>query len=460
MEALFHSGSMFAAMAVSALVSAAWEGAVLAFCVIACLRLFPALSAAARSVVWMSVFLLLVLLDFVPAMGAGTAAGDAAQPAALQLGIGWSFAIAEVWVGLSLLRATELIWSAVRSRGVARRATAGAGNEELRALLQVRTASGKAVRCAELCISTEVERPSVFGFLHPRILFPAGLMERLTAEELKQVVIHEMEHLRRGDDWTNLAQKLALVLFPLNPALLWVERRLCAERELACDDGVLRASCGRKAYAICLTRLADYAMARRGLSLVLGAWERQSELVRRVHRILRRPTDGMSRKQAAALTACLMAGVLAGGAALARSPQLVSFVPAAQATAQAQVLPVTDPGAMSAERAEAAGEGVRAQMVKAVMPQRPPQLHSAAKPVRRDAAVPRVQQPAVEQQQTLVMMTAWSESGPAPQVVFAVERRIRISPMESPGESAAPNQTNQPRYAALPLPNGWLIVEI
>jgi beta-lactamase regulating signal transducer with metallopeptidase domain len=28
--------------------------------------------------------------------------------------------------------------------------------------------------------------------------------------------MHEMEHLRRADDWTNLLQKLALVFFPLN----------------------------------------------------------------------------------------------------------------------------------------------------------------------------------------------------------------------------------------------------
>ena len=64
-----------------------------------------------------------------------------------------------------------------------------------------------------------------------------------------------MEHLRRADDWTNLLQKLGLVLFPLNPVLLWVEHRLCAERELACDDRVVSSIAGRKAYALCLTHL-------------------------------------------------------------------------------------------------------------------------------------------------------------------------------------------------------------
>lgn len=455
MEALFHAGSVFAALAVSTLVSAVWEGTVLACGVFLCLRLFPRLSAAARSVVWMNVFLLLVVLHFAPALETHAAQGIAARPAALQLNLIWSFAIGGAWVGLSLLRAAQLTASAVRSRGLARRATPVTIDDGLRALLQVRTAGGKAGRSAELCISAEVERPSVFGFFHQRILLPAVLMERLTAEELRQVVIHEMEHLRRGDDWTNLVQKVALVLFPLNPALWWVERRLCAERELACDDSVLRSSCGRKAYAICLTRLAEYAMARRGLSLVLGAWERQSELVRRVHRILRRPGKAMSRRQAAALTACLMAGVLAGGAALARSPRLVSFAPPAEATAQAQTLPAVELRAMNPERS-----AVSALMVKAVMAPGTPQSTAAVKPVRRNAAVRSQSKPALEQQQTLVVLTEWSDSEAAPHLVFAVERRVRISPMQGPDQNPHPEQTNQPRYAALPLPNGWLIVQI
>ncbi|MDR3773131.1 MAG: M56 family metallopeptidase [Terracidiphilus sp.] len=461
MEAVFHWGSWlhlssgFAATAVSTLVSATWEGAVLACGVLLCLRLFPGLNAAARSVVWMNVFLLLVLLHFVPAMGAHGTAGFAARPAALQLDQKWSLSIAGVWVGLSLLRAALLIASAVRSLGLARRAAPVAVVDTLRALLQIRTAHGKARRSAELCTSSEVERPSVFGFFHPRILLPPALMARLTAEELRQVVIHEMEHLRRGDDWTNLAQKLALVLFPLNPALLWVERRLCAERELACDDSVLRSTCGRKAYAICLTRLAEYSMVCRSLSLVLGAWERQSELVRRVHRILRRPSEGMSGRQAAALTACLMAGVLAGGAVLARSPRLVSFVPGAPATAQARVLPDSDFRPMNLLQT-----GVSAQRVKAVMTPAALPSTSAAKPVRKNAAMRRAARPAIEQQQTWLVMTEWSDGEAAPQLVFTVERGIRVSPNQAHWQEPDRFQQNQPRYAALPLPNGWLIVEI
>ncbi len=94
--------------------------------------------------------------------------------------------------------------------------------------------SGVGSRRAELCVSDEVDRPTVIGFFAPKILIPTWLVEKLTATELEQIVLHEAGHLGRADDWMNLLQKIALVVFPLNPALAWVERRLCFERELAC----------------------------------------------------------------------------------------------------------------------------------------------------------------------------------------------------------------------------------
>jgi beta-lactamase regulating signal transducer with metallopeptidase domain len=456
MEALTHFASLIAASAVSTLVSAVWEGAVLAACVVICLRLFPGLSAAARSVIWMNVFLLLMLLQIIPNFGAHVSTAGWARPAPFHFGLIWSSAIAAVWATLLLLRAAQLIYCAFRSHRLARRATPVTVDAELQPLLQIGTAGGKVGRSAELCISQEIERPSVFGFFHPRVLLPPVLMERLSEDELRQVVLHEMEHLRRADDWTNLLQKIALVLFPLNPALLWVEQRLCAERELACDDSVLRSTSRRKAYAICLTHLAEYSMLRRSFSLVLGAWERQSELVRRVHRVLRRPNNSMNRGQTLALTTCLMAGILAGGIALARSPQLVSFVPREQTATQAHFSPAVNLPALnrSAINHEQSGMQASAQMVKAVMPDSSHQLGptaklagSALKPVRRNAVMRSARKNPAPAQQAWIVMTEWSETEDSPQLILTVARTIR-------------NTGNGRSYAAVPTPNGWLLVEI
>jgi hypothetical protein len=376
-----------------------------------------------------------------------------------------------------------------------RRATPIQSEPDLQALLEVRSVAGKLSRSAELCASAEVERPSVFGFFHPRILIPPVLLDRLTRAELQQVVIHEMEHLRRADDWTNLLQKIALVLFPLNPALLWVERRLCAERELACDDSVLRSSCGRKAYAICLTHLAEYSMLRRSLSLVLGAWERQSELVRRVHRILRRPSESMSRTQTTVLTGSLIAGVAVCAIFLAHSPRLVSFAPLAQSTEAQLLTPASNLRAVNAGHFEAGQSALpaHAQMVKAMMPQQPLLTTAIAKPVQRKAVLRSVRRQSAPTQQAWLVMTTWTASETGAQLVLTVAQTAR--PLEDQTQEARRVHDNQSlenqslenqglenqglenqgpesqmmdrqvrsrrvSYAAVRFGNGWLIIQI
>jgi beta-lactamase regulating signal transducer with metallopeptidase domain len=438
MTGLLPTVSFLSAALVSRHLSAIWEGAVLAACVALCLRLLPRLSATARSVVWMNVFLLLALLQVLPSLGENLSARGTFQHSALNLDPRWSVAVAAIWAIFSLWRCTQLILSAIRLHRLAKQATPIDPDASLQALLRIR-GNGKWARSAELCASAEVERPCVLGFFRPRILLPTTLLEQLTALELRQVVLHEMEHLRRADDWTNLLQKAALVLFPLNPVLMWVERRLCAEREIACDDRVLHSTGACKAYAVCLTRLAEYSMFRRSISLVLGAWDRQSELTHRVHRILRQPNASMSARQAAVLTGGLVVGVLAGAVGLAHSPQLVSFAPLPKSTLEARSVPPTD-----FRDASVRGFAPSPTLVKAVVEQRPLQSARVSTHRRAVAAKRNVSpRPApIESQQQWFVLTQWTEAEPPPRVVIAVD------------------QYQRPSYAAIAIANGWLIVQI
>jgi len=440
MDPLLQGILLASARAAGGLLSAIWEGTILAACVALCLRLLTRLSASARSVVWMTVFLLLMLLNVLPSFEKYDSAGSAFHASSFHLDPRWSVAIAAAWAMLSLGRAAQLAMSAVRLRHLAARATRIHPGAAIERLLKV----GKAGRTAELCTSTEVERPSVFGFFSPRILLPPALFERLNSIELEQVIHHEMEHLRRADDWTNLLQKAGLVLFPLNPALLWVERQLCTERELACDDRVLRSTSGRKTYALCLTRLAEFSMLRRGLSLALGAWERQSELARRVHRILRQPNEPMSGRRAMVLTGALIAGVMAVAVALAHSPQLVSFAPLAPQNLQARSVSASVPVAASAPSEKKAVEFAGSPtLVKTGLPLRTvPTAHNSHHRLTA-AAKQSVQPPQIfPEQAAWIVLTEWDDDAPPPRVVIAVDRDHRSS------------------YAAVAIANGWLIVQI
>lgn len=450
MNEMVHSLQSLSAGAAGALFSAIWEGAVLAVGVALWLRLFPRLSAAARSVVWLNVFVLLVLLHFVPLFAGRPAVPASGHFAAVHLDLRWSFAVVAGWLAVSLWRAVQMIIGVAHLRRLAKRAAPVGTDPEMQALL----ADAPGGRAAVLCVSDEVLRPSVLGFFRPRVLLPPSLVEGLTAQELQQVVLHEMEHLRRGDDWTNLLQKISLVLFPLNPVLLWVERRLCVERELACDDRVVRSSAGRKAYALCLTRLAELSLFRRSFSLVLGLWERRPELVRRVQRIVSQPVRTMGRRPAMVATGSVLAGALGCAVALSHSPQLVSFQPAHQAVLQASSL---DPHEVARQL------GGTPELTRAAMPQRQPAgrqhtQHAVLKAVqhRRPAGTriatvtpPPPPLPALNQRE-LIVLTEVTTFQASPRVVMAVSRDRR----------AVPAVVIPATYAIVPVPNGWLIIQI
>ena len=105
MNEILHALSFVSAGAASTLFSAVWEGAALALAVALCLRLLPRLSAAARSVVWLNVFVLLLLLHFVPAFAGGTGDLGSGHMPAVHLDVRWSLGVVVVWLALSLWRA-------------------------------------------------------------------------------------------------------------------------------------------------------------------------------------------------------------------------------------------------------------------------------------------------------------------------------------------------------------------
>lgn len=420
-------------MAAGAFVAGLWQGLVLAAGAWLCLRLIPKATAAVRFAVWTAVFAVLAVLPFLHIYGGRAEQALAAHGTMLRVDVRWTFAIAGLWVALSLLRAGRLIASGLRLRSIWKRATPVAPD-----VLPVAAAG---LRYAELCTSRDVDRPSVIGFFSPRILVPEELFEKLTVPELEQIVLHELGHLRRRDDWMNLAQKIGLVLFPLNPALVWIERRLCFERELACDDEVLRMTRAPKAYARCLTNLAEQRMERRAAALSLGAWGRQSELGHRVHSILR-GGPGLGRVQARVMLGVIVVALLGGATELARCPRLVSFAAAApEISAEPAVMPAM-------YRPATASEAVHETLLKATMSAVVPAVHrrerQPSRPVLQQAK--RVQPVRVEQ---WVVMTSWSSSGAngttkVSRMVFTV-----------PGERGA-----VPAYAAVPTFDGWLVLQL
>jgi beta-lactamase regulating signal transducer with metallopeptidase domain len=141
-------------------------------------------------------------------------------------------------------------------------------------------------RPARLCVSDRLRVPTAIGFTKPLVVIPSWTMEELSAAELNTILLHELAHLRRRDDWTNLVQKILGALLFFHPAVWWIEKKLALEREMACDDMVLSSTTTPRAYAECLVSLAEKSFLRRGLALAQAAVDRLRSVTLRVSRIL------------------------------------------------------------------------------------------------------------------------------------------------------------------------------
>jgi hypothetical protein len=486
------------------LVAAVWQGILLAVAAVLGLRLVPKTPAAVRFAIWFAVFLAVTALPVLSlwpyAAGAARASGRGAW---LILDERWCLGIAAVWAVASLVRAGTLAAAAFRVRALWQRATPIEG-----LLPEV-----KESRRAQICTSDEVDRPTVIGFFSPKILIPAWLLEKLTAAELEQIVLHEAGHLGRADDWMNLLQKIALVVFPLNPALAWVERRLCFERELAVDERVLQALAGRtgaaKAYAACLATLAEYRLGRRALALALGALGRESELGRRVGRILRRG-EGMKPLHAKLVLGGAILGLLVAATGFERCPQVVGFSnQSAQTVARGEqwqstqrvstaltgrpfralsvtyktskrhmIQPIVS---VTHETLTMASDSSRRQsgdFEGADQVQRPidrgadgsARMMQTAAPVSSARNRSRTISDAVPAQPADVVMqwvvvTAWQD-GQGTRMVFTTARtsgaagqETAADPAPTPDGQARPSEQG-PRYAAVPVRGGWLVFQL
>lgn len=218
-------------------------------------------------------------------------------------------------------------------------------------------------RTVLLCSSNEVSSPCILGFLSPRLLLPKWMVGDMSSFDLRQIALHEAEHLRRGDDWLNLIVQFGMVLSPLNPFLLWLAKRIDTERELAVDAAVVAHTNQPLAYASCLTRLAEQRLQRGRLRLALAAWERKSELVRRVH-VLLHHTSAWTRRQSTGAAVSVAAVVLLAAGAIAHAPWSVAVQVDTTAVMAPQESASVAPGQF-ADRAQSHPELRSAQLVQA-----------------------------------------------------------------------------------------------
>ncbi len=184
--------------------------------------------------------------------------------------------------------------------------------------------------------------PGVVGLHRPRLLLPEHIVEHLTPAQLRALIAHERCHIRCHDNLVAAMHMVVEAIFWFHPAVWWIERKLVAERERACDEAVLRAGSSPQDYAEGILEVCRQSI---GMRLACVAGVSGSDLRARVEAIMRneigRPMTAGRRLTLAVAIVAVVAGPVAGGALSVQS-QLV--VPPSLSFETASVIRDTRPG--------------------------------------------------------------------------------------------------------------------
>ena len=113
-------------------------------------------------------------------------------------------------------------------------------------------------RCAEMCarvgrelglrvsprllVSRWVTSPICLGLRRPAVILPASLGEKLSMNQLHDVLVHECVHILNRDHFWGLLERCAQIVLWPHPAVHLIRQELSRAREELCDNYVLRAA--------------------------------------------------------------------------------------------------------------------------------------------------------------------------------------------------------------------------
>jgi len=308
------------------------EGTLLTLFVVFLLRLFPRQNAGTRFALWFSVLMAMLVLPFAGRPHASQALASqngTSSSTLITLPAHWALTIFALWTLIAAAGLIRLL-AGLAQVGRLRRDSQQIDPQNLSP--EVRQILNSFLRPVSIRSSERVQVPAAIGFFKPVILLPQWFLKELSPLEFKHVLLHELSHLRRRDDWTNLAQKIINALLFFHPSAWWVERRLTLEREMACDEAVLAQTPNPHDYARCLKHVAEKSYLRRQLSLMQAMVSRMRQLSVRVASIMDVNRPGGTRLWKPGVPVVLLAASLCGYSAW-NAPALLTVkdAPASQA---------------------------------------------------------------------------------------------------------------------------------
>jgi bla regulator protein BlaR1 len=152
----------------------------------------------------------------------------------------WATWVLLAWLAVVVFEIVRVVVQYVRLRGLL--------NASQPAEAHVQTLVAQCSRSMGLSYLPEVRQvsiegsPLVCGVFKQLLLLPQALAKEIDSDALRQIVFHELAHLKRRDLLTVWVLHAMRTVYWFHPAVHWVAYRAGLDRELACDHLALTHS--------------------------------------------------------------------------------------------------------------------------------------------------------------------------------------------------------------------------
>lgn len=236
-----------------------------------------------RHLVWLSGFLCLAVVPFLPGVFESLFAGtmlapstqvmtfsvpaSALQPQMLDSahGFDWPYAVGAIYVLVSSFLLLRLLISISRVTRICNSTEYLHGGESIKLLNSLRSRLSIS-RVVSLGLSESIHSPYSSGLRAPKIVLPITALD-WDRSTLESVLIHELSHIKRFDWLTTVICYVMASINWFNPMAWYVLKKMKGEAEYSCDNAVLQSGKSRFALAEDLLKVARGSMNHQRLEL-------------------------------------------------------------------------------------------------------------------------------------------------------------------------------------------------
>lgn len=170
----------------------------------------------------------------------------------------WQAWLLLAWIALVFGQAVRLLGQRLRLSGLLKR---GISADDDTVALVAQLARQIGLRRVPEVVSIAGDCPLfVCGMWRSRLVLPGRLMASLGEAERRQVLLHELAHLKRHDLAWGWPIEIARIVYFFHPLVYWVAYQLRLERELGCDQIAMAQSGHTPAdYAQTLVQVVSHA---------------------------------------------------------------------------------------------------------------------------------------------------------------------------------------------------------